>query len=140
MVYLFGRMLSIVVMISVVLHLFWAFLLFFDPVAAVGATGLNSIYRFIPDFRLVPLVLILSSVCATIGILYRSPWIVFLLIPQQILLMMTAAGASEAIWLGQFADGVLRSHVFIAADQIGSILLAVGHTIAIIAHARRVSR
>ncbi len=59
--------------------------------------------------------------------------------PQQILLMMSAAGAVESMWLGQFADGVLRPHTFIIADQIYSILAAIGHTVAIIMHARRIN-
>ncbi len=62
-------------------------------------------------------------------------WVVVLLLPQQILLMMGVSGAIEAIWLSQFADGVLRPRAFIAADQINSVLAAIGHTVAIISHA-----
>jgi hypothetical protein len=45
--------------------------------------------------------------------------------------MMSAAGAIEAMWLGQFADGVLRPTAFIAADQMYTVLAALGHTVAI---------
>ena len=58
------------------------------------------------------------------------------LIPQEIVLSISAAGALKAMWTGSFADGVLRSNVFIAADQVYSVILAIGHALAIIFHAR----
>jgi len=44
--------------------------------------------------------------------------------------MMSAAGAIEAIFISQYADGVLRPWAFIAADQVYSIIAALGHTLA----------
>ena len=57
---------------------------------------------------------------------------VALLMPQQALLIYAAAGAIEAIVGSSFADGVVRSRGFIAADQGVVILLASFHTVALL--------
>jgi hypothetical protein len=43
---------------------------------------------------------------------------VALLAPQQSLLITTAIAAWLAVWHGSYADGVLRSSLFITADQL----------------------
>jgi hypothetical protein len=136
MIRLFGRPLSIVVMMAVAQHLCLAVALMTDT-AALNATGLHAIYLLIRPPGVTAAVLIAASCCSVVGVWCEVPWIVLLLIPQQILLLLSATGAFEAMWLGQFADGVVRPNAFIVADQIGGVLLAVGHTVAIIAHARR---
>lgn len=132
------RLISIMVLYAIALHLTWAVLVANDA-SAVNATAVNALFKYVHDPSMVAWILVGAAGCATVGLFTRVPWIVLLLIPQQIILMMSAAGAVEAIWLAQFADGVIRSRAFLAADQCYSIWAAIGHTIAIVAHARTVA-
>lgn len=129
---------SIMVAYAVALHLAWAVILLFDG-SATNATALNALHRYIALPLLSP-VIAGAALVAAYGMWSGSSWTLVLLLPQQILLMMSAAGAIEAIWLSQFADGVIRARAFIAADQLYSVLAAIGHTLAIIAHAIRQPR
>lgn len=110
--------------------------------AVLGAVGLGALHLSIGAPQLLAVVIACVALLALLGIFTRRPWIVVaLLLPQQALLMMSAAGVIEAIWLAQFADGVFRPRAFIAADQMYSVLAAIGHTVAITAHAvARISR
>lgn len=78
-------------------------------------------------------VLISVAVLALLGL--RS-WLgilgVILALPQQALLVATAYSALAAILRQSYADGVLRPLAFIAADQIGTVLLAIVHSVAIV--------
>jgi hypothetical protein len=134
-----NRPISIMVLFAVALHLSWATILMLDD-AALNATAIHALHRYIASLPLLAATLAAAALLAVIGLFTRVPWVVLLLIPQQAILMMSAAGAVEAMWLGQFADGVLRPHAFIIADQFYSVLAAIGHTVAIVAHARRVAR
>lgn len=133
------RPISIMVMYAVILHLIWALLILFDP-SALGATPLDSLYRYIHSPLQLSLILAVVAFVAAAGSFARMPVQVLALVPQQIVLMMTAAGSIEAIWLAQYADGVFRPRTFMLADQANSILAACGHTIAIIAHVKRLAR
>lgn len=130
------RIVSIMVSYAITLHLVWAGILAVDY-GVTDATALNALSRFIHPEPFLVVVLVSAALLAIWGMLTHRPWVVLLLMPQQVLLMMSATGAFEAIWLSQFADGVVRSREFIAVDQIYSILAAVGHTVAITVHARR---
>jgi hypothetical protein len=109
-------------------------MIFLDQ-SALHATGLASLYRYIQPPLLLASVIGGAALLALTAVTIETPWIVILLLPQQVILMMSAAGAVEAMWLAQFADGVLRPRAFIAADQMYSVLAAIGHTMAITAHA-----
>lgn len=114
------------------LHAFWATLLSLD-IAAVSSTTLWSLYRSFYPPRVLVMVLIGSAVIAIWGLWLHKPfWIVMSLLPQQILLCISAGGAVEAILESQYADGVPRPRAFIAADQIYAIGLAFGHLVAIV--------
>lgn len=140
MIHFRNHYVSIMVLYAIILHLSWAFILLFDD-AATNATALNALFRYIHPTILLSYVISTAAIAAFFGLFFESsPWIIILLLPQQILLMMSAAGATEAIWLAQFADGVIRPRAFIAADQLYSVLAAVGHTAAITFHALRVNR
>lgn len=128
---------SIMVSYAVALHLAWAVILLIDH-SAVNATAVHALHRWIA-LPWLPASVALAALCAVCAMAWNSRWTLVLLLPQQILLMMSAAGAVEAIWLSQFADGVIRARAFIAADQLYSVLAAMGHTLAIIAHAGRQS-
>lgn len=130
---------SIMVLYAIALHLAWASILWFDD-AATNATALNALFRYIQPTGLLSFVIASAAIAALVALFTENPWVVILLLPQQVLLMMSAAGATEAMWLAQFADGVLRPRAFIVADQLYSVLAAVGHTAAITFHALRVNQ
>lgn len=136
MLYIENRIVSIMVVYAVALHLTWTGILLFDK-SALTATPVAAIYLYVHPPAFLITIIFSAAVCATVGLVARTRWVAIFLLPQQILLMMSAAGAVEAIWLGHFADGVIRSRAFLACDQIYSVLAAIGHTIAIMAHARR---
>jgi hypothetical protein len=54
------------------------------------------------------------------------------MLPQQTLLIVSAIGGMVAAALGHYADGVMRPHLFIAADQLPGVVAAVCHSFAII--------
>ena len=133
------RSISIMVLYAIALHLSWSFILLFDH-GAINATAVHALARYIYPVGLLVWVIAGAALAALVALLTRSIWTVVLLLPQQVLLMMSASGAVEAIWLSQFADGVIRSRAFIAADQLYSVLAAIGHTMAITIHALRVMK
>lgn len=130
--------LSIMVLYAITLHLFWSVLIYLDE-TALDATAVAALYSWLPNQTGLAIAIASAAACAIVGLFTKTPLIVLLLIPQQLILMASASGAIEAIWLSQFADGVMRSRAFLAVDQCYSILAALGHTIAIVAHARRVA-
>ncbi len=75
----------------------------------------------IPDRRGLAAALIASSSAAFVVLSrrYLAPWLtVILLAPQQALLFTTGIAAWLAVWHGSYADRVVRSSLFIAADQL----------------------
>ncbi len=131
------RKISIVVMCSIAMHLFWAAMIVVDR-TVLNTNSVSALYRYVHEPNLLFALLVATSLLAILGICSRAPLVALLLIPQQLVLMASAGGAIEAAWLGQFADGVVRSHAFIAADQVYSIVIAIGHTAAIVSHAMKV--
>lgn len=133
------RTVSIMVLFSVALHLTWAVLIMHDN-SAMNATAVHGVGRFITSPELLAWTFASAAWFAVLGMFTKVPWIILLLIPQQILLMFSAAGVIESVWIAQFADGVVRSRSFLAADQSYSVLAAIGHSLAMIAHAKRIVR
>lgn len=133
MLIIWQRPVSVMILVVVALHLFWAAAIFVDT-AALNATAVNALHRFIQPPPLLITVLIAVAALAAAGALYQLPW--WSLVPQQFILLMSAAGVIEAIWQGQFADGVPRASAFIAADQIYAVLLAFGHILALVTYSR----
>lgn len=133
------HLLSIMVLFAITLHLTWAATLLIDS-SATSATAVNALFRFITLPLLLVAIIATAALLALIAMVTRSQWTLLLLLPQQVLLMMSAAGAIEAVWTAQFADGVIRPRAFIAADQLYSVLAAVWHTVAIVAYTLRTAR
>ena len=86
------------------------------------------------------IVLLVSVVGSLFGLGYWHPMLnkfptinpAFLLLPQQMILTASALTACVLIYQGHYADGVIRPSTFIAADQVGGIVIAICHTTAII--------
>jgi hypothetical protein len=75
------------------------------------------------------LLLILAATMACLGFRMKNKIDnVLMLLPQQLLLYLSAGGAIEAIWRGHFADGVERSHAFLLVDQCPLVLIAFFHS------------
>lgn len=118
---------------AIALHLLWAFLLVWNE-SATNATALAALSRLFPAVTGLVIVLFVVSLLAICGLFYRGngPWGILLLVPQQLALGVSAAGAIRAMWLGQFADGVERSHVFLIADQCPAVLAFSVHSATIL--------
>lgn len=136
MLVVLSRTVSVIVLSAISLHIFWAINILIDH-SALNANAINALYRYAWSPEWLVGVLLGASVLAVLGISCKSVWTIFLLFPQQIILLMSASGAIESAWLGQFADGVLRPHVFILADQFYSINLAIWHTVALISYSMK---
>jgi hypothetical protein len=137
MITMYRRDVSLMVMCCISLHLTWALLLFVDGPSAAGATAMASLHYVIPDYMLLAGVFALVAYSAGVALFCRWPWICWLLLPQQIALMLSASGAIAAMYLGQYADGVPRPHAFVTADQVLVVLATFWHTVAIISHVHR---
>jgi hypothetical protein len=122
---------TLMVFYGCLLHLVWAGTLLIENTAMNG-TAMHALYVMFGSVNILFVALLAVSGCAAWGAISQWRHAMFLVIPQQIFLLVSAAGALEAMWLGQFADGVLRSSAFIVADQIYVVLTAFGHSIAII--------
>jgi hypothetical protein len=138
-----GRSISIMVLYAIALHFLWSIILLFDQ-SALNVTAVDALFDVTKWLSLpVAAVSVVTGVAAFLAmaaLCSRWSWTVWLLLPQQILLMISASGAIEAVWISQFSDGVIRSRGFIAADQMHIVLAAIGHTAAIIVHAMRLVR
>lgn len=129
-----GRTFSLMILYAISLHLAWSVILLFDA-SAMNATAVHALIRWGVSSSSLAAIIAACALMALFALFLKPTWALMLLLPQQILLMMSASGAIDAIWIAQFADGVVRDRGFIAADQLYSVLAAAGHTLAIIRHA-----
>jgi hypothetical protein len=120
----------LVVCYIIALHLVWAFSIYIDP-AALNATALAGLLFVFGTPAGVIVALITVSTLAGLSIFSKMPAIVIFLLPQQALLFMSAASSGVAIITSQFADGVVRSQMFLLADQSHVIIISFVHAFAI---------
>lgn len=127
---------AFIIVYVVVLHYIWALILLVDSNAA-PATAISGLYGNFD--RMVPYFLLFASTTAWISVTRPrvSLWPILLIIPQQVILMLSAYAALAAMVAGKFADGVPRPHAFIIADQCPAVLIMVFHTIAVLRDAYR---
>lgn len=115
------------------MHLTWAAMLTVSHVPT-GVTAIHAAEGIFPHYWMFVgalwVVVALAGIAMWRGLEDRISFI--FLIPQQYVLTYSAVAAGQAIWLGQYGDGVLRPSLFIAADQLPVILIAVFHSLAII--------
>jgi hypothetical protein len=119
---------------AVLLHGLWASLLLFsdDP---KNVTAIAALAELFPAKTGLAIVLIAVASCASYGILRDSGPVgsrVMLLLPQQLVLGVSAAGALRAMWIGQFADGIDRPVTFLIADQSPAVLALLIHSATIV--------
>lgn len=120
----------LVIVLAASLHICWGVLLLADA-AVAGVTALSILGYLIPNYAAITL---LASSCLAIAsmITDKRTLRALLLVPQQFLLSVSAGGALVAMWLGQYADGVMHNRIFIAADQMHLPVLAVVHGVLIL--------
>jgi hypothetical protein len=129
----------ITVCITIALHVIWAVSLVIDP-TAINATGLRTMLLVARDTDMAAAIFAAVAVAATVGLISKGRFLrVLLILPQQAVLWFSVMGAINAMWLGQFADGVQRSHWFLIVDQMPVVLIALGHTLALLLIADRVN-
>lgn len=115
--------------IAALLHLIQALILLGSRTAD-GNIGLHSLLAVIPDRRGLAAALIASSSAAFVVLSrrYLATWLtVILLTPQQALLFTTGIAARLAVWHSSYADGVVRSSLFITADQLPRSMFSLVH-------------
>jgi len=108
-----------------------AMVLLFDQDARF-ATSVHTLSLIFPDGML-PGILFWGAAMAVSGFyLERKVSTLLCLIPQQVLLYLSAGGAIKAIVTAQYADLVVRSMGFIAVDQIWAVSIAGFHSWALL--------
>jgi hypothetical protein len=119
---------------GITVHYLWgaALLLSADP---VGATPLTD-WRRLPH-AVAGLTLATLATLALTGMLQarrRGPSMrsLLLLLPQSSVIVFSGLSSLTAILTSHYADGVPRPHLFIGADQIGVVVIAVLHTWALV--------
>jgi len=127
---------------AVALHYLWAACVVVDR-TALYATALHVFYAVMgwPHW-IMPAVFAAVATMAMMALFLPDVGkvAIALMLPQQVMLMISAYGAIQATVAGHFGDGIERSHTFILADQAPAIIAAVGHTLAIIGMGQRWSR
>lgn len=122
----------------------WAVLLTWLP-AALLATPVAPVAALFGGPVTVTVVLLAAALLAQSAIVFRRlpprrplpAWLLLLaLVPQQILLLVSAFGGIQAVVNGHYADGTVRPWQFIIADQLPVILLALIYTAAMLAAGR----
>jgi hypothetical protein len=127
------------IVVAIALHVFEA-VVFLTTSAADGSIGMAALLAVFRGHFTAAEAMLFACATAAFGQWFRSSIAPFarlcLLIPQQILLLITAIGSVEAILAGSYADGILRSPLFIACDQLPRISLAGLYSVAILARIR----
>lgn len=115
----------------------WAVGLYMEP-AAINATGLHTMLTITHSPIAAAATFGGVAALAFMGLFARRRWLcALLLLPQQAALWVSVVGAANAMAMGAFADGVQRTHWFLIVDQVPIILIALGHTAALLLLAER---
>lgn len=128
---LIGRY-PITIVITIMMHAVWSIGLMFDQ-EAINATGLHTVLLLARHPAVAAFLFGAVAISAAGGLVIKQRYLrVFLILPQQLILWFSIVGAGYAMFLGQFADGIQRAHWFLIVDQIPVVLIALGHTAALL--------
>jgi len=116
----------VVILIASAMHLSWAVALLFAP---LHTTGIQLVLDLSFGSHIVAAILCAAvSLAAVAAIFCRNITLfVFLVLPQQFLLIASAIGAIYCVIDGKFADGAVYPRPFILVDQIYLVLLCAAH-------------
>ncbi len=122
--------------LAVTIHLLWGILILASGEMVTAITAIHTTMSVLGTAQRVAFAYILASVLTLAAIIFEKRIGVagelLCLMPQQFLLMLSAFGAINAIWISAFADGIVRARSFLAADQGIAILVAIFHTLTIL--------
>lgn len=130
----FPTQLRLIVCYATIMHLLWGVLLLIDP-TAFNVTAINVFSSIGLNLYFTSALFLLIGSLASFAVywnIYYIPHSICWVLPQQTILSISAVGALQAMILSRFADGVIRSRVFIIADQMPIILIAVLYGIALV--------
>ncbi len=128
----FSNRYPIIVLYAIALHFIQAIALAFDPSVA-GVTSVATALELIGDRKATSELFVLVAFLAGAGLMVPGRTAaVWLMVPQQVLLVVGMIGAIAAISARKFADGIERPFWFLFADQAPIILATIGHSIAMI--------
>jgi len=118
---------------AITLHLYWGITTIVSDAAGKGFS-LFHLRGIFDNHYLLGSVLIAVAVSSTVGLVKKQKWWILLVLPQQLALMVAAAGAVAFVLAGEFAVGTSAPRIQIAGAMVTSIAAAVFHTIAILDH------
>jgi hypothetical protein len=117
---------------AVLLHITWVVSLLVDS-SSTHATAVHGPAVLFPNHYGLALLLTTVAACATGAIFMElSRLKIALLVPQQIMLGISAAATIQAMSLGHFADGVGRPRGFIISDQVPAVIALIVHSCTIL--------
>jgi hypothetical protein len=123
----------VVIYSAAILHFVEAFILA-ESKAADNSIPIASLLDAFGGRRITLAATMLLSALLALSVAVQRPGLlaIFALIPQQTLLVITAIGAVAFAAMGHYADGYQPSGggLFIGADQLPRILLAISHSVA----------
>jgi hypothetical protein len=112
-----------------VLQAIWGVLLLLNQdIGYITALAVN-IQKLNLSEPVLGIIMIIAAALAFSRTIWNTPhWNILWFIPQQLLLVSSAIGALESAWHGYYPDGTLKHGMFIFADQLPIILLAVKYS------------
>lgn len=123
----------VIIWYASLLHAIWAVLLSVSPLAA-HSTPVSVVVTLLGGRWPAVAALAVSGLLAVLVTRARTGLAPLLLVPQQIMLLMSAAAGIYAAVMGHYADGVPRAWEFILGDQSPVILVAFLYTTALLAY------
>ena len=118
---------------TTVLHAAWGMLVLFSA-DSLGATPIALLDLLVPGDRYaLGSMFLLVATSAMVGLWSRPGKVRQLLfLPQQVFLLTAAIGSGTAAANGKYLDGTVRPSVFILADQLPIMLLALAYVVSVL--------
>lgn len=130
---------NLIVVLCSLLHMSWGAALLFGP---LHTTGIELILALALGNNIIAAIVLMAVASSALAGLFCGNLLasVFLLLPQQFLLIASAIGAIFCMIEGRFADGASYPRPFVFVDQIYLVLLACGHAEQMIVRWRELER
>lgn len=121
------------------IHFVWGLILLFA--GSQYTASLSGLIDLDIPVALLGIIMMAVAILAEIGVTVRpGSSTLVLLLPQQIVMLISSIAVIQLIVDQKFADGVARSWQFILADQLWIIVLTIAHTIIIAKAVIKVNR